>query len=187
MLQHRIEARQHHLPFVWRRRLPGSRMATNWISINLDNGISFDRRNPYGTNLSTSTSRATGSTRHRGKWTPYRLPLWDLNCRVQVTSFIKQSTRRALVLNRSRICFVRKHSPKTILPSPDPRSKTFPLLPSRAVRTFRICSFVAGTKGKQIFLKAGLTKGAHITVRVTAIPPVSYKWDSLLPYTLKTI
>lgn len=68
-----------------------------------------------------------------------------------------------------------KHLPKTILPSPDPKSNTFPVLPFNADKIFFICSFEAGTYGKQNFLSAGVTNGAQITVIPIAIPPENFQ------------
>lgn len=73
-----------------------------------------------------------------------------------------------------------KNKPITILPSPDPMSSsrglTFPTsgLPNTDI-IFSTCCVVAGTYGRQCFLKAGATNGAHITLRPIAIPPKTKK------------
>lgn len=59
----------------------------------------------------------------------------------------------------------------TIRPSPEPKSSNVPDRPFKALKIFTNWSFVAGIYGKQNFLSAGLTKGAHITVKPTATPP----------------
>ena len=59
----------------------------------------------------------------------------------------------------------------TIRPSPDPISTRLPDLPLRALRTLSTCLVVAGTYGRQNFLRAGVTNGRQIALRATATPP----------------
>lgn len=65
--------------------------------------------------------------------------------------------------------------PNTIRPSPEPKSKTLPVLPFKADKMLIICSVVAGTYGKQNLRKAGLMKGVQITVIPIAIPPKNFE------------
>lgn len=48
-----------------------------------------------------------------------------------------------------------------------------PLLPCNIFRTFWICAEVAGTKGRQTFLRAGARKGVTTAYRATSTPPTA--------------
>lgn len=61
----------------------------------------------------------------------------------------------------------------TTLPSPLPRSTTFPLLPLIYPSTRSICTGVAGTYGRAYLLKPGVTNGRASTIIPAPTPPIA--------------